>query len=135
MPKRSSVPLYWRLQKAKYRLVGTKCLNCGGIFYPPRSLCPTCRSKGKLEDIQLSGKGEIISYTVIRTAPQGFGRYAPYAIAIIKLDEGPKITGQVVDDPEKIEVGKRVYPVFRKIYEDGDDGIIHYGIKWKIEQI
>jgi hypothetical protein len=115
-------------------MIGTKCLTCNSVYYPPKTLCPNCRSKGKLEEIQLSGKGKIISYTVIRAPPEGFEKYAPYVIAIIQLDEGPKISGQIVDDTERIEPGKKVVPVFRKIYEDGEDGIIHYGIKWKIEE-
>ncbi len=134
MSHRSSIPLYWRLQKSKYRIVGSKCLTCGTIYYPPKTLCPKCRSKGELENIQLSGKGKIISYTVIRTPPEGFEKYSPYVVALIQLDEGPKITGQIVDNPEKVEIGKKVTPVFRKIYEDGEDGIIHYGVKWKIDE-
>lgn len=132
MPHRSSIPLYWRLRKSKYNLVGTKCITCGSVYFPPKNLCPKCRRKGKLEDFQFSGNGKIVSYTIIRTPPEGFEKYAPYAVAIIKLDEGATISGQIVGDIERVDFGKRVKPVFRRIYEDGSDGLIFYGVKFSL---
>ncbi len=132
MPHTSSVPLYWRLRKSKYNLVGSRCQSCGATFFPPRSLCQKCRSKGKIEDFTFSGEGEIVSWTIIRTAPEGFERQAPYPVAIIKLKEGTKVAGQIVDDAEKIQIGKKVRPVFRRLFTDGSDGLIHYGLKFEI---
>ncbi len=125
-----SVPLFWRLKKARYQLMGSKCTNCNTVYFPPRILCPKCRRKGKMEEYTLSGNGKIISYTVIRTPPEGFE--APYVVALIELDEGTNVSGQVVGDLESIKTGKRVRPVFRRMYQDGDDGLIHYGIKWEV---
>ncbi len=133
MSHTSSVPLFWRLKKSKYMLIGAKCDTCGQVFFPPRVVCVSCRSKGKLSDFQFSGNGTIESFTVIRIPPEGFERSAPYAIAIIRLDEGTSISGQVVGDIEDVEIGRRVKPVFRKITEDGADGLIHYGMKWEID--
>jgi len=132
MTYRSSVPLYWRLQKAKYTLVGTQCITCRSLYFPPRSVCPSCRSKGFTKQHKFTPSGTITTHTVIRTPPEGFESLAPYVIAMIKLDEGPLISGLVVDTPEKIATGKKVTAVFRKISEDGKDGIIHYGLKWKL---
>lgn len=130
MPDKSSVPMFWRLKKPKYILQGTKCITCNSKFFPPRPLCPDCRSKGNIENFQFSGEGEIVSHTVIRVAPEGFESYTPYAVAIIQLKEGTTIGGQIVGDFNKIEAGKKVTPVFRKMSEDGKDGLIHYGLKW-----
>lgn len=132
MVHKSSVPLYWRLQEAKYRLVGSRCKNCGSLYYPPKTLCPQCRSRGEIEDYEFSGKGKILSHTTIRTAPEGFEKEVPYPVAIIQLKEGPKVAGQVVDSRERVESGKKVKAVFRKVYEDGPSGVIHYGLKWKL---
>lgn len=132
MSHKSSIPLYWRLKKPKHRLIGTKCKTCENVFFPPRSLCPNCRRGGAVEDFQFSGNGEIISYTTIRTPPEGFEKYSPYAIAIVKLDEGAHISGQIVGDINNVKEGKRVKPVFRRMYEDGHGGIIFYGIKFAI---
>ncbi len=132
MVQKSSIPLYWRLQKSRYRLVGSRCKTCNKVYYPSRNLCPACRRRGNMEEFQFSGNGEIVSYTVIRIPPKGFERYSPYAVAIIRLEEGANISGQIVGDVNNVDTGKRVRPVFRKIYEDGDDGVIHYGIKFEI---
>jgi len=132
MPHRSSIPLYWRMRKSKYRLVGTRCAECSSVYFPPRNVCHKCRRRGKIEEFQFSGDGEIVSFTVIRAAPEGFEPYAPYAVAIIKLDEGIMISGQIVGDVSKVEIGKRVRHVFRKVYEDGDAGLIFYGAKFEI---
>ena len=128
-----SLPISWRLKRQKYNLVGTKCRTCGNAFFPPRQLCPSCRRKGRLQEFQFSGKGEIVSYTVIRAAPQGFEKYTPYTVALIKLQEGPMLSGQLVTNGEEVEIGKKVRSVFRKMQEEGTDGVIHYGLKFEIE--
>lgn len=132
MTHTSSVALYWRLQKQKYNLIGTKCTNCEKVYFPPKEFCPDCRRKGNIEEMKFSGKGNIVSYTIIRVPPGGFEKYTPYAVAIIELDEGTRISGQVVGDINKVDIGKSVETVFRKISEDGDGGLIHYGLKWRI---
>ncbi|RLJ07789.1 MAG: transcriptional regulator [Candidatus Aenigmatarchaeota archaeon] len=128
----SSIPLYWRLQKSRYNLIGSRCKTCGSLYFPPRQLCPRCRSKGQLEDYRFSGKGKIVSWTIIRAAPEGFEDQAPYAVAIIELEEGVKVPGQLVGRPDGIEIGKPVRAVFRRITEDGPAGLIHYGLKWEV---
>jgi hypothetical protein len=132
MVHKSSVSLHWRLQKSKYRLIGTKCITCNSVYYPPKNLCPECRRKGKIQDFQFAGTGKIISYTIIRVPPEGFEKNVPYAVAIIQLDEGTNISGQVVGNINNVKIGKKVKAVFRKMYEDGNAGIIHYGLKWEI---
>ena len=134
MPYKSSIPLSWRLKRALYRLVGTECRTCSTVYFPPRSVCPKCRRKGDIAEKQLSGNGEIYSYTIIHTAPAGFEHATPYAIAIVKTDENVLVTGQVVAPFNDIGIGKRVEMVFRKISEDGNSGIINYGFKFMLSQ-
>ena len=95
-------------------------------------MCPDCRRKGRIEEFKFSGNGEVISFTVIRTPPEGFEAYTPYAVGMLRLDEGTNFSGQIVGDVTKIKMGSRVRPVFRKIFEDGSDGLIHYGIKFEL---
>jgi uncharacterized OB-fold protein len=133
MVHKSSIPLHWRLQKSRYTLTGTKCHTCNTAFFPPNNLCPTCRRRGDIREFRFSGRGRILSYTITRIPPEGFEIYTPYAVAIIELEEGTTIAGQVIGSPEEVEIGKSVRPVFRKIYEDGSSGLIHYGIKFEIE--
>ncbi|MCL4335174.1 MAG: Zn-ribbon domain-containing OB-fold protein [Candidatus Thermoplasmatota archaeon] len=127
----------WRESDHRYRLIGHVCRNCNTVYFPPRDICPTCHrdSVGKMEEIQLSGKGSIFSYTVVHDAPPAFRRQRPYIIALIKLDEGPTLTAQIVDTkPENVSSGKRVHAVFRKIREDGSGGILQYGYKFVIDE-
>ncbi len=130
-----SVPVFWRMNKEKYRMIGKKCLDCGLIIFPNRKNCPTCDSQ-KLEEFGLSGKGKIYSDTIIRVAPDGFE--APYITALIKLEEGPMIVGEVTGlDPEDLDpsqglIDKEVSTTFRKIMLN-ENGLRVYGLKFLLE--
>ncbi|BDZ69998.1 Zn-ribbon domain-containing OB-fold protein [Methanobacterium petrolearium] len=125
----------WRHIPQRYNLIGSKCLQCGEVFFPMRVICPKCRRKGKLEDIKFSGNGKIHSYSVIHTPTDEFKNISPYAVAIIELEEGAKITSQIVDcNIDDVEIGQDVELVFRKIRAEGDEGVISYGYKFKLKQ-
>ena len=129
----NSVPKYWRKFGERYGLVGSKCSACGKVHYPKVLACPKCMSQ--VEDFKFSGSGKVFSFTVVRSGPCGFERYVPYIIAIIEFEEGAKCTGQIVDcSPDEISIGTKLETCFRKVSEDGDSGIIHYGLKWKIKE-
>ena len=129
MPHRSGVPLEWRLKKGRYDLIGSSCKECKELQFPGRTIC-NCGSE--TEEYMFSGKGTIVTYTIISSAPAGFEEYSPYVVAIIKLEEGPTISTQIVNSPEEIEVGKQVVSVFRKLNEDGSSGILYYGTKFEV---
>jgi len=123
----------WRHIHERYNLVGSECTTCGKLYFPPRVICPECRRKGNIQDFKFSGKGKIHSFSIVRTPTSDFKTIAPYAVAIIDLDEGAKLTSQLVDcDVDQLEIGDSVEMVFRKIREDGEDGVISYGYKFKV---
>ena len=124
MPHRSSVPMSWRLRNSRYTLTGTVCA-CGKMYMPPRAVCE-CGYETK--PFTFSGNGEIISHTEIHVGPAGFEN-TPYNVALIKLEEGPVISGLVVDD--KIEIGQKVKAVFRRLSVEGHEGLISYGFKFE----
>lgn len=129
-----STPRFWREQSRRYNIIGNKCLNCDKIYFPKRIVCPECQreSIGKMSDLQLSGKGEILTYSIVHQGTKAFDLQTPYIIAIIQTEEGVKLTAQIVDcDLDKIKVGMKVESCFRKIAEDGKSGIIYYGFKFK----
>jgi uncharacterized protein len=131
---KSNVPRFWREIPQRYNLIGNKCESCNKVYFPPREACPYCRRKsmGKMNNLQLKGKGEVITYTIIHVAPENFEEQVPYPVAIIKLDEGPCITAQIVDcDINDVKIGMRVESTFRRIQEDGYVGAIYYGYKFK----
>ncbi len=126
-----SPPRYWRERRVKYRLLGSVCKSCGRAYYPPRLVCPECGST-ELAEVKLPERGRVLSFTVIRTPPRDFLGQEPYVVALIELENGARLLGQVVDvEPEEVEVGMEVESVFRKCREQGEEGIIEYGIKWR----
>lgn len=128
------VARFWREIPQRYNFKGNTCNSCNKIFFPPKEACPFCRRKsiGKMKDLILSGKGEILTFSIIHSSTENFQKQIPYIISIIKLDEGPNITAQIVDcDNENIKIGMRVESTFRKIQEDGYTGAIYYGYKFK----
>lgn len=125
-----SVPRVWRERKYKYRLIGGRCESCSHVFYPYRTYCPLCG--GNVREERLPRTGRIIAYTVIRFPPRDFSLQQPYVVALVELDNGAKTLAQLTDvDPEKVSIGLRVEAVFRKYREQGDEGIIEYGIKFR----
>jgi uncharacterized OB-fold protein len=80
---------------------------------------------------QLSGDGEVFSYTIVHEAAEGFDMQVPYVLALVKTVEGPMLTGQVVDiETGEIRIGLPVRAMFRKLREEGKAGVIHYGYKF-----
>ena len=130
---KSSIPLTWRRMPERYRLVGSKCVTCNTPYFPRRNVCPNCRRKGKLEDIRYSGKGKVYSFTDVNAPPVGFEDQIPYVLAIIELEEGAKVTAQIVDATiDQVDFGSAVEQVFRVIQRDDPEGLIHYGFKFKL---
>ncbi|MCD6317772.1 Zn-ribbon domain-containing OB-fold protein [Candidatus Aerophobetes bacterium] len=129
-----TVPKTWREYPQRYRLEASQCTKCGKIFFPPRLICSECKSR-EFKTVKLPEEGKIFTFTIIRTPSSEFKEYSPFAIAIIELDNGVKLTTQVVDcNFEDLEIGKRVKLVFRKIQEDGATGVIAYGYKCVLKE-
>ena len=80
----------------------------------------------------LSGHGEVYSFSTMYNVPHGFEDQKPYTVALIKLDEGPMVTAQLTDIASAdVKIGLRVEMVTRKLREDGDEGQIIYGYKFR----
>jgi uncharacterized OB-fold protein len=68
---------------------------CANVYFPPRPFCPRCGSRD-VASFQASGRGTLASYVLnFRPAP-GFEADAPYAIAVVELEEGPRLMTNVV---------------------------------------
>ena len=121
---------YWREIPQRYRYEAAKCEGCGKIHFPPRLVCGRCRGQ-KFVKATLAQEGVVETFTIIRVAPSGFSAEAPYAVGVVRLDDGVKVTGQIVDSPlEELAIGKRVRLEFRKVQQDGESGVICYGYKF-----
>ncbi len=125
------IPRYWRLRNQRYHLEGTQCQKCEQQFFPPRAVCPICK-KRKMKPIKFRGKGRVYSYSVLYQPSERFEGQAPYVVAIVELEEGVKLTAQLTDvDLDEVEIGLPVEMVVRKIYEEGENGPIVYGYKFR----
>ena len=128
-----AVPRFWREMPVRYNLIGSHCTGCDMYHYPPRAMCSGCHreSLGKMVEHQFAGTGQIVACTVVYQPQQGYEMHGPYPMAMIEMDEGARITAQIVDvAPEMVKRGMRVEAVFRKLGEDSESGIIYYGTKF-----
>ena len=97
------------------RVTGTRCKDCGEVFFPPRADCYKCLTSN-MEWFDVSGTGKLISYSKLEYAPVGFDGDLPYCIAL--LDYGDyKVFGRIVSDlpPEDIAVGMDMKTVVNEL--------------------
>jgi len=120
---------YHRLRSRYYRLEGERCSSCRKAQFPPRGRCRACGS-ASLDPWRPSGLGTIYSHAAVAQAPQGFPD--PYLVALIQLEEGLLLTAQLTDiEPQNVRIGMRVEMVTRRIQEQGPEGYLVYGYKFR----
>ena len=100
------------------------------------SCCRECGESSDLIPLQLRPEGEIYSFTeiVAAAAPPEFtdlsrSRQA-YTVALVRLDDGPKIAAQIVPSAKPVTIGARVRAVFKRIYVEED--VVRYGLKFEV---
>lgn len=104
---------YWRLLAEQGERSVQRCSECGSVQFYPRLLCVRCG--GPVEQVAVSGRGSIYSFTIVHRPPAGFAELAPYAVALVDLDEGTRAMGRVItDDPESVQIGHRVVTVIEE---------------------
>jgi uncharacterized OB-fold protein len=131
-----SIPTYSRSIPQRYALIAAKCKSCGAINLPLGVNCLKCGKILEHEPTKLSGRGKIYCFTTISRggSPPEFSMQqnlaGAYSVAVVELDEGPKIVAQMTDcRAEELRIGLAVESTFRRIYED--DGMIRYGVKFR----
>jgi uncharacterized protein len=87
------------------KLSAKQCIKCDKILSIDKYHCTSCWSE-ELETTQLSGKGEVYSYTNIYAAPEPFTEQAPYFVILVDLEKGPRVTGRYIG--EEIKIGDRI---------------------------
>ena len=84
-------------------LEGHKCIECGSIFLGERKVCSNCFARNSIKSIKLKNTGKLYSYSIVfRSFP---GIEVPYISAIVDLDGGGTVKGNLIDcepDPDKI---------------------------------
>lgn len=93
------------------KLIGCACGVCTNLMLPPRMVCTKCGST-ELKEYSSDGNGTIKTKTIVYVPLTKFQELSPYAVGIIELDEGPMVTGMVLGETNKIQIGDRVEVVF-----------------------
>lgn len=93
--------------EGKPRLIGAKCARCGNHVFPKLDFCPKCKSDQPLDEVELSTRGKIFTYTVARQAFPGFE--IPYVIAAVRLPEGVDVVSHIqTSDVDSVRIGQEV---------------------------
>ena len=106
-------------------LLGNKCKTCGKIYFPKVALCPGCLKDDCLEELKLSPRGKLYTYTVVRVPSPGFK--VPYVFGYIDLPEGVRVCSQIsTAEFDKLKVGLEMEMVLGPVREEGGKPIIGY---------
>ena len=89
-------------------LLGSRCGACGATRFPVAPLCAACQSEDQ-RTIALATEGELYVFTVIHAAPPGYAGETPYAVGIVELADGLRVTSTIsADDLDALAIGDRV---------------------------
>ena len=90
------------------KIYTTKCKKCGRLYFPPVADCAECYSSD-MEWIELSGEGEIETFTHVIVKPASFQDEPPYTVAIARLKEGVRALAWLTGVKKKnVKVGMKV---------------------------
>ena len=116
------------------RLIASRCKKCGTVAFPKIPICnnPDCeKARDNVEEIQLSKRGKIYTYTYqIYSAPPPFRLepFEPYGVAMVDFPEGIRLLGMCTGTGN-LEIGMEVETTVGKLYEDEENEYITYIFK------
>lgn len=104
------------------RLRGSKCRTCGEVFFGKHLSCENCGSED-IEEMPLSRRGKLYTYTVIRHRPPGDYKgpdpFVPFGVGLVELPEGCRVVAPLTAS-DKLEIGMELELLVDKLYEDED---------------
>lgn len=109
---------YWEALTRGTLLI-QRCEACGTVRHPPHPRCGRCAS-ATLSWVPATGLGTVYSFTIVRYAPNAeLAGSVPYVVALIELDEGPRLVSNVVGvDPDLVAIDQRVQVRFDRVGPD-----------------
>ncbi|MCP8323518.1 MAG: hydroxymethylglutaryl-CoA synthase [Candidatus Methylarchaceae archaeon HK02M2] len=130
-----SEPITRRKILIDYRIRASRCVDCGRTYFPPKFFCNNEGRKSRMNFVDyFYSKGTLISGSVIRKPTNKFHHLSSFMSTIVTFDDGnTRIPGRITDfvpSKEELDItlfmGKNVVPRFRRLYADGDQGLIYY---------
>jgi uncharacterized OB-fold protein len=102
------------------KILARKCKNCGELHLATVYFCQKCGHK-EFENVELEGKGTVVTYTIITVPPAGFEKYTPYAWVVVQLGSNLRISGFMANiaKPADLPIGSKA-----KIVDFDERGII-----------
>lgn len=70
--------------------MGTRCKECGTLYFPPRADCPNCRDS-EVEWVPIDGNGKLVTFTEVFFAPPAFQDSTPYLLGLAELEDGVRV--------------------------------------------
>ncbi len=97
-----------------------RCDDCSKVYFPPRPFCPACASRS-VSVFAASGRGTLHSYVINHRAIPGSGFEAPYSIAVVELEEGPRMMTNIIDTqqaPEALVLDMELCVKFERVSDE-----------------
>jgi uncharacterized protein len=107
-------------------LVGNKCPKCDGAFFPKAEFCTKCLNR-ELEEMVLSKRGKLYSYTVTRVPVAKYP--IPHAIGMITLPEKVRLTAPLVIGDKDFKIGAEMEMEITTLWNEVDRNVIGYKFK------
>lgn len=108
-----NAPFWEGLAQGEVRL--QHCTGCGAHQYPAESFCYACGAQSPLW-VRVRGEGTIYSFIVVHQLyNKVFERFLPYTVAIVQLDEGPRMLSTMLELQRPVAIGDRVRPRIRRV--------------------
>jgi uncharacterized protein len=92
-----------------------KCAKCSHVYFPPRPFCARCGSR-EVDVLRASGRATLYSYVIHHRPTPGF--VPPYSIAVVELEEGPRMMTNIVEveqTPEALQLDMPLEVVFERL--------------------
>jgi hypothetical protein len=125
-PRRAPLPLpvpdevsapFWEYTR-EGELRAQRCTACGTLRHPPRPTCARCGSTA-VEWQLLSGRGKVYTYAISHQAVHpALQDLVPLTVLIVELDEGLRLTSNLVAGSAPVEIGTPVEAVFERVNEE-----------------
>lgn len=99
----------------RHELLLQRCIDCDMVYFPPRPFCPTNGSR-RVETIKASGRATLASYMINHRQHPSFDGH--YAIALVRLEEGPMMMSNIVEceqTPEALQLDMPLEVVYEKV--------------------
>jgi len=111
-------------------LLGFQCRQCGVQVFGPATYCQSCTSND-LAPVELSQRGILYSFTVVRVPPAGWPGAVPYILGQVELPEGPHVLAEVIDcAPTGLKIGMEMALALTHVQAEGSE-VVRVVYKWR----